>query len=169
MTDQYWELQGTLAQPIYSPRGTVEGLMLDVDGIAVQFVIGKHEAHLAHLALHLKQGQKLTLIGALRKPSPKGEAEHEVYDLIEIVGRGDDSQSAEYTASEKEIGGKIVRFNYARHGEPNGVVLDTGDFIHTRPDGLRKLAWKLGDQVHAKGRVQPLASGMGVVLEYPVK
>ena len=155
MADQHWQLEGTLAQLIYSPRGTIEGLLLDVDGAVAQFVVDKHDTHLPQ---HLKAGQPLTLIGTLRKPSPKGEAEHEVYDLVEIVGN-------EHEA-EKELSGKVARLNYAKHGEPNGVVLESGDFIHTKPDGLRKLGWKVGDAIKAKGRVQALATGAGYVLEF---
>lgn len=158
MADQHWQLEGTLAQLLYSPRGTVEGLLLDVDGTVAQFVVDKHEAHLPH---DIAAGQKLSLIGALRKPSPKGEAEHEVYDLIEIVGNKHEA--------EKELSGKVARLNYAKHGEPNGVVLESGDFIHTKPEGLRQLGWKVGDQVKAKGPVQRLATGDGHVLEYRSK
>ena len=155
MADQHWQLEGTLAQLIYSPRGAIEGLLLDVDGAVAQFVVDKHEPQLPP---NLKTGQKLNLIGALRKPSPKGEAEHEVYDLVEIVGNSHNA--------EKELSGKIVRLNFAKHGEANGVILESGDFIHTKPDGLRELGWKVGDKVKAKGRTHPLATGSGVVLEW---
>ena len=33
-----------------------------------------------------------------------------------------------------------MRLNYAKHGAANGVVLDNGDFVHTRPDGFAALA-----------------------------
>ncbi|WP_256220106.1 MULTISPECIES: hypothetical protein [unclassified Variovorax] len=58
-----------------------------------------------------------------------------------------------------------MRLNYARHGEANGVVLDTGDFVHTRPDGFERLGLKIGDEVRAEGRAQPLATGEGRVIE----
>jgi hypothetical protein len=65
----------------------------------------------------------------------------------------------------ERVDGTVVRFNYARHGQANGVVLDTGDFVHTKPDGLARLALKVGDKVRAEGRSQPLATGQGRVVE----
>ena len=59
----------------------------------------------------------------------------------------------------------VVRFNYAKHGKPNGVVLDNGDFIHTKPDGLEKLGLKVGDTVKVKGQAKPLVTGTGRVIE----
>ena len=83
MADHHWELSGKLSHLIYNPRGGIEGLLLDVDGIPAQFV---SEPHLETTLARCKPGQRLTLIGELRKPSPKGPSDHEVYDLNEIVG-----------------------------------------------------------------------------------
>ena len=155
MADYHWELSGKLSHLIYNPRGGIEGLLLDVDGIPAQFV---SEPHLQTTLARCKPGQRLTLIGELRKPSPKGPSDHEVYDLKEIVGKA--------VSQQRTLKGTVVRLNYAKHGEPNGVVLDTGDFIHTKPDGLQKLGWKVGDKVQASGEAEPLKFGNAYVLDY---
>jgi hypothetical protein len=64
--------------------------------------------------------------------------------------------------------GIVVRLNFARHGEPNGFVLDSGDFIHTRPEGMAQLQLGVGERVEADGETRPLAGGAGVVVEASV-
>ena len=61
--------------------------------------------------------------------------------------------------------GRVVRFNYARHGAANGVVLDSGDFVHTKPAGLVALKLKVGSRVRASGDSHPLAHGRGRVVD----
>ncbi len=63
------------------------------------------------------------------------------------------------------VSGKVVRLNHARHGAPNGVLLDSGDFVHTRPDGFETLGLKVGDMLEAEGPARPLATGTGRVIE----
>ena len=58
-----------------------------------------------------------------------------------------------------EITGIVERLNYVRHGEANGVVLDTGDFIHLKPDGMRQVDLKVGDSVDVDGKVHPMELG----------
>ena len=61
------------------------------------------------------------------------------------------------------VTGAVARLNYARHGEPNGVVLGTGDFVHLEPDGMRRLGLQVGDAVTATGEAKPMARGGRVV------
>ena len=64
--------------------------------------------------------------------------------------------------------GRVVRFNYARHGEANGFILESGDFIHTAPKGFKKLKVKVGDVIEAEGEITALFDGRGVVVEAEV-
>ncbi len=57
----------------------------------------------------------------------------------------------------------VARLNFAKHGEPNGVVLDSGDFIHLKPDGMRQVGLKIGDRVEATGEARPMELGHRVV------
>ncbi len=105
----------------------------------------------------------MVLEGTVAEPSPKGKPPHEVYQLERLVSV--DGKPAAPAHEPAEVSGTVVRFNYARHGAPNGVVLDTGDFVHTKPDGLERLGLKVGDAVKAEGDVRTLAAGSGRVVE----
>ncbi len=158
--DALWVLAGRLRHPIYSPRGDLEGLLVDVEDVAVQFVVapGSGEA-----LADCRPGQAIVLEGQVAPPSPKGGAAHEVYLLHRVVSvDGQEPASREDDAAAR---GTVVRFNYARHGAPNGVVLDTGDFIHTRPEGFESLGFEIGMRVEARGESRPLRDGLGRVVE----
>ena len=44
-------------------------------------------------------------------------------------------------------------------------MIDKRDIVHTRPPGFAQLNLKVGDRVQAEGRVRPLATGEGRVVE----
>ena len=44
-------------------------------------------------------------------------------------------------------------------------MLDTGDFIHTKPDGMARLGLNVGDKVEADGDAQMLSTGKGWAVE----
>jgi hypothetical protein len=165
-TVDVWSVEGRLTQLIYSPKGAVEGLLIDSDGIATQFVVDRDDDKqvAAVLAMRLRPGQHLVLEGVEQGASPKGEAEHTVYALERVVSVDGEAPGPAKPRSDA-VQGKVVRFNYARHGAANGVVLDTGDFVHTRPEGLARLGLKIGDRVKAEGETRPLATGDGRVVE----
>lgn len=158
-----WSVEGRFQHLIYSPKGRIEGVLIDTDGVPTQFVFERHDEDAAAAFAGLKSGQALVLEGIEEGSSPKGDAEHTVYRFERLASV--DGKAPRQVDTAGSIDGKVVRFNYARHGEANGVVLDTGDFVHTKPDGLARLALKVGDKVRAEGRTQPLATGNGRVVE----
>ena len=161
-----WSVEGRFQHLIYSPRGEHEGVLIDTDGVPTQFVFDRHDTAAAAAFASLKPGQRITVEGTERPVSPKGdkgESAHVVYDfhrLSEIDGKPlappDDDAPAE---------GRVLRINYAKHGAPNGVVLDSGDFVHLRPEGFAQLDLQPGDRVRAEGPSQPLAVGRGRVVD----
>jgi len=160
--DDVWSVEGRFQHLVYSPKGGVEGLLIDTAGIATQFVVDPHDAASVGQLLDLKAGQALVVEGRKTPPSPKGEGAHVVYRFERLAAVEGKAPAAPKDA---EVRGKVVRFNFAKHGAPNGVVLDSGDFVHTRPDGLAGLGLRIGDAVHAEGAAQPLATGGGRVIE----
>lgn len=160
---ELWAVQGQFTQLIYSPKGGVEGLLIETDGIPTQFVTDPHDAAVTQLLCGLRDGQTLRVEGSETGPSPKGEAAHFVYRFERLATV--DGAEPEAATDDATVSGRVVRFNYAKHGEPNGVVLDTGDFVHTRPHGMRALGLQIGDAVEAEGRTRPLATGTGRVVE----
>ncbi|MGJ7505896.1 hypothetical protein [Variovorax sp. GT1P44] len=160
-----WSVEGRFRQLIYSPKGTIEGVLIDTDGVSTQFVVDRHDPALAGQLAVLREGQALVIEGTEADPSPKGEPEHTVYQFERLASvDGKSLASPQHSHGGKAVG-TVVRFNYAKHGVANGVVLDSGDFIHTKPDGMARLGLKIGDKVQAEGTARPLATGAGRVIE----
>lgn len=162
MIDVY-AVEGQFQHLIYSPRGGYEGLLIDTYGIPTQFVFDKHDETAADAFAHLQPGQSVTVEGSLRQPSDKGEGNHVVYDfhrLSHVAGK-----PVESAHTEGPVRGRVVRINHAKHGVPNGVVLDSGDFVHLKPEGFEQAGLEVGDEVEADGPSRPLAGGQGRVME----
>ena len=155
---------GSFTQVIYSPRGGVEGFLLKVGNDVVQFVVDKHDEDTAALIGTLAAGQQLIVSGEALSPSPKGEGAHPVHALAKVVSI-DGAVPRKVKAGSLGYAGTVARFNYAKHGAPNGYVLDSGDFIHVKPDGFAKLKLKVGDPVKADGDAHFLATGSGWAVE----
>lgn len=160
--DRVWSIEGQYVHPIYSPKGGVEGIMLDVDGVATQFVFG-HGPDDATPFAKIQPGQHVTLEGTEAKPWPNGENAHAVYEFKRLAGI--DGKEAHEAGKPVHVTGQAVRMNYARHGEANGVLLDSGDFVHVRPDRFSGLGIVVGDQVEASGPGRPLSDGSGHVID----
>jgi len=161
MIDVY-AVEGAFQHFVYSPRGGVEGVLIETDGVPTQFVFDKHDENAAEAFAGVERGQPVTVEGSLRPPSNKGEGAHVVYDFHRLSHAGGRALPAAPTGPVK---GRVVRVNHAKHGAPNGVVLDSGDFIHLRPEGFAQAGLKVGDEVKAEGPSRPLAGGKGRVVE----
>lgn len=161
-TTDVWSVEGRFAHYLYSPKGSIEGMLIDTDGIPTQFVFERHEGLPAQLA-ELRAGQAVVVEGIESPPSPKGEAAHTVYRFERLAAI--DGKPLPEAQPEGSVHGRVARIHYARHGEANGVVLESGDFVHTRPQGFVQLDLEVGDMVQAEGRIRPLATGEGRVVE----
>jgi len=156
-------ISGTFKHLIYSPKGMIEGLLLDVDQEPLQVVIQPEEPLAASFA-KLKEGAKLELETSEEGHSPKGEPAHPVHRLHKLIAMGGKTFDPEQDeSSHAEVKGIVVRFNYARHGEANGVVLDSGDFVHLKPEGMAESALEIGDKVNAVGETRAMAFGHRVI------
>jgi hypothetical protein len=158
-----WSVEGRFQHLIYSPRGAIEGVLIDTDGVPTQFVTDPHDPSVAAQFEALRAGQTLVIEGTDAGPSPKGEPLHTVYVFERLASI--DGKAPKAAHASEDAAGTVVRFNYAKHGAANGVVLDTGDFVHTRPDGFERLGLKVGDKVKAEGPAHPLVDGAGRVIE----
>jgi hypothetical protein len=158
-------IEGVFKHVIYSPKGGVEGVLLEADGVALQFVFERGDETSAGIFTVVAEGQTVVVEGELQGASPKGKAAHAVYGFSRLVSVDGKKPPKPKAHSGAAYQGAVVRFNYARHGAANGVVLDSGDFIHTTPDGLDKLKLKVGDTVRADGDAHLLATGIGWAVE----
>jgi hypothetical protein len=57
------------------------------------------------------------------------------------------------------IKGVVQALHFARHGEPNGVILETGDFIHLRQHGMAAVGLDIGSKVSAQGTLRMTVLG----------
>ncbi|MFK3740894.1 hypothetical protein [Massilia sp. TN1-12] len=160
--DQVWSIDGVFTHAIYSPMGGIEGMMIDADGIPAQFVF-HHGNDDASSVEHLWPGRRVTIEGSEARPWPEGDGAHAVYRFkrLALIEGG----AVHDVRKPGRVEGKVVRLNYARHGQANGVVLDTGDFVHVPPDRFAALDIALGTHVQASGPGRPLADGSGRVID----
>jgi hypothetical protein len=153
-------ISGLFKHAIYSPKGMIEGILLDVDEQAVQIVIEPDDP-LAESFAKLKPGVKLEVETEGEVHSRKGAAAHAVHHLHRLISVGGKAQQPE--PAQQRVKGVVARFNYAKHGEPNGVVLDSGDFVHLKPHGMSASALEIGDPVEAEGAARAMVVGHRVI------
>jgi hypothetical protein len=53
--------------------------------------------------------------------------------------------------AEPAVHGVVASIHYTKHGHRNGVILESGEFIHTRPPAMQKLQLEVGSKVSAHG------------------
>lgn len=158
-------VQGEFVHLIYSPKGDTEGVLVDVQAGPVQLVIDHDDHETGSILKHLLPGQLLSARVHAHKPTKKGSGAHPTYvlqTLLKVDGKKPPAPPADQPSG---YHGRVVRLNYARHGQANGVVLDSGDFIHLKPEGFAELNLQVGDEVHADGDAQRLADDRGWAVE----
>jgi hypothetical protein len=153
-------LSGVVQAYNYSPKGGVEGMLIQVGDRTLQVNL-PHDLGLA-IALTNAVGQSVKTTVEPEpedKKHPKGE--HSVYRLVSL--RATDGRVFRPAGSGHEeavtVEGIISRLNYAKHGEVNGVVLESGEFLHLKPDGMKHTELQVGQQVTASGRARPTPLG----------
>ena len=148
-------LAGVVRQHNFSPKGDIEGLVLDTDAGPVQVNFPHGPGHAARPAP--TPSVALRLVVATDHHAAEHEAgDHPVYEFVADA-------DAKPEPAAPAAAGVVVRLNYARHGEPNGVVLDTGDFVHLKPHGMRLVELAIGTRVAAEGESRPTITGARVI------
>jgi len=115
------------------------------------------------------------LYGAVGKPlevracadhSPKTkDGSHPVYQLDRITKLAGKTFQSNGT---QPIEGMVAHIHYAKHGEPNGVILESGEFIHTRPPGMKKLNLHVGSKVVARSEARTTVLGTSLIEAHEV-
>jgi hypothetical protein len=156
-------LRGTLRSFNFSPKGGIEGLILEIDEAMAQVTVEPEFGGILVKMLQLGKAVELTV-----KPEGAGHRDDKKsHDVFRLVGvRDAKGQSVElegFTGKKAKIEGEVERLNYARHGEANGVVLTSGDFVHMKPHGMNRLPLQVGDKVIAEGQEHPTILGTRVI------
>ncbi len=151
-------LSGTCRQLLFSPKGGIEGVLLSVKGKTVQVSMGPAEG--VALAGLTAPGKRLRLLATADHSPKTADAVHPVYQLQALAdGAGQPADWPDADAEGATLKGVVAALHYARHGQPNGVVLDSGQFIHVRPHGMAATALAVGDKVRAVGQLRNTVLG----------
>jgi hypothetical protein len=151
---QIESLNGQLQRLLFSPKGDIEGLLLTVASQPIQVSMepGSVDANVLNEAV----GKPIEVKASLDTSPKAKKGEHPVYELHSITKLAGKSFKSNGT---RHISGVVVGIHYAKHGEPNGVILDSGEFIHTRPHGMKKLKLQVGSKVVAHGDARTTVLG----------
>ena len=145
-------LRGSFRQPLFSPRGRLEGLLLDIGQQTAQVVLQPEQVPAA--LSQAEVGQFLSLEAVAVEPAD-GAITHPIYEFLALIAI--DGKPAETAPA--VLRGRVAGINYARQGQADGVMLDTGDFVHLGVDGFRVAELSTGDEVIATGYPQRMAGG----------
>ncbi len=153
-------LTGTCERLLFSPKGSIEGLLLKFKAQTVQVSMPPHVGD--SLAKSAGPGKRLRLL-AIPDHSPKtANAAHPVYQFEALADAAGNAREASNGAT--TLKGVVACLHYAKHGEPNGVILETGEFVHLRPHGIQAAGLDIGSKVSATGTVRTTVLGT-VLLE----
>ena len=155
-------ITGVCRQWLFSPKGEIEGVLLAVKGGVVQVAVDAPNA--AALRRATAPGKRLRVL-ALPDHSPKtAAAAHPVYrfaSFADAAGQACEAPGAD--PAKAVLKGVVAALHFAKHGEPNGVVLETGEFIHLRPHGMALLGLGVGADVRAVGTLRMTALGTSML------
>jgi hypothetical protein len=155
------KFRGVLQEFNLSPKGGIEGFVLHSEGQTVQVNVTSDVG----FAVVRGIGQNVEATVAAEPATAKhSKGEHPVFSLVTL--KGADGKALIHSAGDGAIAtvqGVVKRINYTRHGEANGVVLESGDFVHVKPAGMKRVALKVGDHVTAEGTSALMPLGQLVI------
>ncbi len=140
---------GTVQSFNVSPKGSYEGLLLKENGRTVQVNFSPDLADNIRSAAAVGE----TIEFEVEPVETRGEHSHPVYRLMSFKNGNRNG----------DFSGKVLRLNYALHGEVNGGILDTGDFLHLKPHGAAALELAVGMEVKGTGVSKPMVGGHRVI------
>jgi hypothetical protein len=144
---------GTIQSLNVSPKGFYEGFLLKTGNASIQINLPKD-----HHGFGEGRGPDTEVAAEVEPEEPRGTPEHSVFRMVRVLGtnRGQQEGSREFSR-------RIERLNYALHGKVNGGILDSGDFMHLKPEGARAVGLKTGMIVEGKGKTKPMVGGRSVI------
>jgi hypothetical protein len=141
-----------------SPKGFYEGFLLKSGKTVVQVNLPKE--HLHSFADGWAPDSEISV--EVEAEEPWGSPAHKVFKLIHVVDNGGRKAERHHRAL-REFSGRIERLNYALHGEVNGGILESGDFLHLKPEGAQAVGLAVGMAVEARGTTKPMPGGRFVI------
>src|SRR5580698_3886704 len=136
-----------------SPKGYYEGFLLKSGKNVIQINLGKE--HIAGFADGWPADREISV--EVQAEESLGTPAHQVFRLVRVLGDGGRN------AENRTFSGRIKRLNYALHGEVNGGVLESGDFLHLKPEGAQAVGLMVGMAVETRGTTKPMPGGRFVI------
>lgn len=163
MPKQHAELlSGTCQYLLFSPKGGVEGVSMQVQGKTVQISMPPDIG--AAMAQKTGPGKRLRVLATADHSSKTAEGAHPVYQFESLADAA--GQATEWPGEQgglTSMKGTVARIHYAKHGQPNGVVLESGEFIHLRPHGMAAIGVGVGAKVSAQGELRMTVLGTRMI------
>jgi hypothetical protein len=154
-------LEGVVEYLNFSPKGSYEALLLKTGKQRVQINFPPELSE--QFGKTVKSGDRVT--AEVEDYEDDRTGQHPVYWLLSLTGQKGLQIGK---ASGSLIKGKVDRINFAKHGEPNGALLDSGHFVHLKPGGARSVDLKVGQILEVQGRSKPAAHSPYQIVEADV-
>jgi hypothetical protein len=166
MIDQkHTPFRGTVLSFNISPKGSFEGLLLRTDEGEETIQFNFPPQAITTVAHHAVVGDRVRATAQAIHDDDRPH-EHPVMELFAISGPGGrmlklhDSDQAKAA----HVQGKVKQINYAKHGEANGAILDSGEFVHLTPHGAKAVGLRVGQELHVRGKGRLMLIG-GTLIE----
>lgn len=151
-------LSGTCQDLLFSPKGGIEGVLLRVEGKIVQISMPPHIG--SAMSQKTSPGKRLRVLATADHSPKTSDAAHPVYEFESLADTAGEAIEGPVDGEGlTSMKGNVARIHYAKHGEPNGVVLDSGEFIHLRPHGMTAIGLEVGAKVSAQGELRMTVLG----------
>jgi hypothetical protein len=157
-------LSGELQQVLFSPKGGIEGLLMKVGWTSIQMSMDPATVDVAALANAV--GKPIEAEGSPDHSPKTKDCMHPVYKLNSITKIG--GKALKPDGACHLVSGVVASVHFAKHGEPNGVILGSGEFIHTRPRGMKQLKLEVGSKVVANGEIRMTVLGTPLIEAHEV-
>ena len=151
-------ISGTCQQLLFSPKGGVEGALIKAKGAVLQLLMPPDTG--AAFARSTGPGKRLRVLARADHSPKTNDSAHPVYQFeafADVQGLALDLPGND--PANTTIKGVVGALHYARHGQPNGVVLETGEFIHMRPHGMAQIGLGVGAKITAVGELRMTVLG----------
>jgi hypothetical protein len=153
-------IKGKIIHYNISPKGMYEGMLIETKEKKIQVNFPKEQG--AVISASYPKGSTIELEVETYEDDKDRKGSHKVYSLTTLPkGKKKDAFSG-------QVKGKVKTLNYALHGEVNGAILESGDFIHMKPEGAKAVSLKVGQTLTVEGELRPSSLSNRVIEAFSV-
>ena len=147
---------GTVEALNVSPKGFYDGFLLSTHEGLVQINLPKNGSFGDFLA----SGDEVS--AELARERVRGEPQHPVFRLLRLISHNSEERQTR-DVDDDRFAGRVKQLNYSLHGEVNGAILDSGEFLHLGPEGARAVGLTVGMSVSGYGARKPMIGSHRVI------